>query len=220
MEAGSAAAKDNIQAPAPAMATVRRSHCSDARGMPGYAQPVVNGSPNPTANEWRIPLAFMAGYQQQHPFAGSNRLLQRSVDRFPGPVEAVAMEVENPVGIDPASADAPVPAAVQRRLMMRPRPLGGCWLSWRRFYWSSCSGASDDRLDCRQRRCFRWISRQRADGRGNPRPQRCFFRGQAAHVSLRPSAEGSTQRPWQPCPRRSGGPTPLPPRRYRTGWRP
>ena len=79
-------------------------------------QPIMDyGADSAACNGW-IALAFMARNQEQNPVARGNRALQRPVDRVPGAVETMPMQVEHPVGLDPAGPEAPVPAAVERCL--------------------------------------------------------------------------------------------------------
>lgn len=73
------------------------------------------GADSATFNRW-IALALMARDQQQDPVAGRDRSLQRPVDRIPGAIKSVPMQVEHSVGVNPTRPEAPVPAAVERCL--------------------------------------------------------------------------------------------------------
>lgn len=65
-------------------------------------QPIMDRGADPAAfNGWVAP-ALMARDEEQNPVAGRNRALQRPVDRIPGAVEAVPVQVEHPVGLDAA----------------------------------------------------------------------------------------------------------------------
>lgn len=100
------------------MAPVGGPHRRDARGMAGCSQPIVHGRANSAPFERRLALPFMAGNQEQNPIAARNRALQRPIDRFPGAIEAVAVQVERPVGLDLAGLQAPVPSAIEGRAVM------------------------------------------------------------------------------------------------------
>lgn len=84
------------------MTSVSTPYRGDARGMARGRQPVMHRGPDSAPFERRIALALMAGYQQQDAVARRNRPFQRPVDRLPGPIQAVAMEIEDPVGLHPA----------------------------------------------------------------------------------------------------------------------
>ena len=73
----------------------------DASGMTRNGQPVVHRGPDPAPLQWRIALALMAGNQQQNPVTRGYGAFQRVIDRGPGAIEAVTMEIEDPVGFDP-----------------------------------------------------------------------------------------------------------------------
>ena len=70
------------------MTAVRAPYCSDAWRMPG---------------------------SQQNPFATVNCALERAIDGNPRPVEAMAVQVENPVGFDLSGSKPAIPAAIERR---------------------------------------------------------------------------------------------------------
>ena len=86
--------------------------------MTGNRQPVVNRGANPPPFEARLAASFMARNEEQNPVARRDRSLQRMVDRFPGAVEAVAVEVERPVRVNSPGPKAPIPAAIQRGVAM------------------------------------------------------------------------------------------------------
>lgn len=78
----------------------------------------MDGGPDSSPLERRIAPSFMAGDEEQDPVSGTNRALQRAVDRLPCAVEAVAVQIERSVGLDPAAAQAPIPSAIKRRLQV------------------------------------------------------------------------------------------------------
>ena len=126
-------AKDNIEASAPSVAPMRTSHGSDAWRMAGRRKPVVNGRPDtPPFQRW-FALALVTGDEEQDTVASDDRALQRAVDRLPGPIEIVSVEVDDPVGLDGSGTQAAIPTAVKRRLPMRDCRPGdgdrgtGCW---------------------------------------------------------------------------------------------
>jgi len=75
----------------------------------------VNRGPNSAALQRRFALTLMAGNQQHDPVPGGNRPLQSKVNRLPCTIEAVAMQIQRSVGIDPSRSKPPVPTAVKRR---------------------------------------------------------------------------------------------------------
>jgi hypothetical protein len=84
------------------MATVGAPDCGNPRRMTGSRQPVVHRGANPTAFQRQFALALMPRDQQQNPVTGGNRPLQSSVDRLPSAIEAVAMQIQRSVRLDPA----------------------------------------------------------------------------------------------------------------------
>jgi hypothetical protein len=74
------------------------------------------GSYSPSL-ERRLSLTLMPGDQQHHPVAGGNCAIQPFVDRLPGSVEAVAMEVEDHFRFDPPRPKSAIPAAIERRIL-------------------------------------------------------------------------------------------------------
>lgn len=96
---------------------MRAAHRGDLARMAAMGQPIVNHGTDFAALHWRFSAPFMPRHQQQDPLSARDRLLQRAVDRRPGPIEAVSMKVENPINLDPSRSDRSIPAAVERRLM-------------------------------------------------------------------------------------------------------
>lgn len=85
----------------------------DASGMARNRQPVVNRRTDPAPHQRRVAATFMAGNQQDDPVSLGNRPIQRPIDRFPRPVEAVTMQVEDAVGLHTPRCQPAIPAAVQ-----------------------------------------------------------------------------------------------------------
>jgi len=96
------------------MTAVGAPHRCNARGMARYRQPVVDSSADSAPLQRRFFLALMPGDQQQDPVAGGNCPLKAKVDRLPCPIQAVAVQIQCPIGINPAGAQPPVPAAIER----------------------------------------------------------------------------------------------------------
>ncbi len=71
------------------------------------------GPDTATFDGW-IALAFMPRDEEQDPVAGGYCALQRPIDRIPGAIEGMAMQVEHSVGLDASRSKATVPAAVER----------------------------------------------------------------------------------------------------------
>ena len=94
------------------MSAVRNPHRSDTSCMARSGQPVVYGGTDFPALNGRFSLALMPRNQQQNPVAGRDRALKCPVDRIPGAIEAMTMQVEDPIWVDPSQAKPAVPAAV------------------------------------------------------------------------------------------------------------
>ena len=92
-----------------------------------------------TATDRGIAGTVVAGDEQDDALAASDRLVEAAIDGSPGGVEAHTMEIDNPVWLDRADAQAPVPAAVQGVTGRRPwlRRSGGPGLR-RRSGYSGC----------------------------------------------------------------------------------
>ena len=114
-----ASAKDNIEASAATVAAVRAAHGGDARSVARGGEPVMDGGADSAPLDRRLAPALMAGNQQQDAVSGGDGLLERSVDRFPGAVEIVAVKVERAIGLDVAGAKTLVPTAIQGRCPQR-----------------------------------------------------------------------------------------------------
>ncbi len=115
------ATKDYIEASAAPMAAMRRAHCGDLRRVSRRRQPVVDRGANPAAHDRRIAPSLMPGNQQYDAVPRGNGALQHMIDRGPGTIEVMAMEVEGAVGADISRSQALIPRPVEgRRLQRRP----------------------------------------------------------------------------------------------------
>ena len=199
-------AQDYVEAAAPAVTAVRGPDRGDPRRMARSRQPVVNRGPNSPALHRRLARARVAGDQQQDPLAGSDRPLQRPVDRAPRRVEAVAVKVERAVRArrrprfsrrsqPPSSVACRSFGLCRRRLRRRGGGARPCGLAVRR---------RRDRADGDASAASIGLARQRPDGRGHPAPTaRLRQRLSDAHAPPRPWAAGSAPGPWPTCRRRS-----------------
>ena len=84
------------------MARVGRAHRGDARCVGRCGQPIEHGGADLASPDCVIAGPSMAGDQEHDALTGSNRPFQRVVDRFPGLVEVVAVEVQHAVRFDRA----------------------------------------------------------------------------------------------------------------------
>ncbi len=96
----STAAEDNIEASTPSVTRVSASHGGDFRRMAGHGQPIVNGGADPSPRDRRFTGPLVACNQQDEPVSCPDGILERAVDRRPGAIEAVAVQVECPVRND------------------------------------------------------------------------------------------------------------------------
>lgn len=187
--------------------------------MAGSRQPVVDRGANPAAFERRFALALMPRDQQQYPVSGGNRALQSAIDRLPCPIEAVAMQIQRPVGLDPARSKSPVPTPVERRTLQGCSGLRrwSCrrWLRNPRFWPGYCRC----RRDWRGRWHLNRLARKRPDRCRDSSPKLGFLRGQAAHEPPYPWAAESAPGPWRTCRRRFAWPRRRRPRRCRSDLR-
>ncbi len=194
---------------------MRPANRGDPLGMPGSCQPVMDGGSDAPSLYRQLTWTMMAGDQEKDPLAADNRFLETAIDRGPCSFEVQAMKIKNTIGLDGAAAEPlippPVEGAFSKRLGLKPLWLGSCsprgrfWLLWR-LRWIATWASPD------------WFSRQRPDGRCNPRPKLRLFRAERSHAQRRPWEPGSMprhsstcRRPWQ----RLGAPHP---RRCRSDW--
>lgn len=203
------------------MAAVGGPHRGDLRCMARRMEPIVNGGPYPAPLKRRIAGAGMAGDQEHHPAARSDRSFQTAVDGCPRPVEVEAVEVEHQVGVDGARAKPPVPAGIERR----SGPRVGAGTGRRRSAQRRPARLGRLRGGRLWRRLVQRFAGKRADGRGDPRPERLLVRAERAHARQLPADRrlwGPAPAPghWPPSHRRSAAPRRRLPRRCRPGWRP
>ena len=98
----SAAAKNDVEAAAPAVTAVRAAYRGDARRMARDREPVVNGGANPAAFDRRIAAPTMSGDEEDDARATSNRAFEDMVDRAPCSIETHAMKIQGHIGLDVA----------------------------------------------------------------------------------------------------------------------
>ncbi len=103
------ATKDYIEASATPVTPMRGAHRGDFRGVTRRRQPVVNRGANPAARDWWFAAPFMPGDQQYHALARGDGALEGIIDRRPGAVKVMAVEVEGAVGADISRAEPLVP---------------------------------------------------------------------------------------------------------------
>ena len=104
---------------------MRAPDSGDLRRVARSGQPIVNGGADAASLDGRLAGAGMAGNQQHDAVAALDGLLQAPVDRGPGAVQRVAMEIDGAVGLDRPFGEAPVPAAVEG--LPRTRRPQGRW---------------------------------------------------------------------------------------------
>lgn len=218
--------KNDVKAAATTMPAVGASNGGDSLSMTGVGEPVMDGGADSPALDRRVARARMAGDQQDHPLAVNKGIFQCPINGLPSPFEVMAVEVDNPVGLNRAGFQPPVPARIQRvgdghrpwrRRCGRPRRRAFRLASDRRRprpRWR------DSRLRLRQR-----IAGQRPNRLGHLRPEGLLLRGQAAHrppapLPRCPWAGGSAPSHWRPCRPRCARTRHRRPRRCRSGWRP
>jgi hypothetical protein len=147
-------------------------------------KPVVNGGADLAAQDRRLARTMMARDEQDEAIPGIACAFQGDIDGPPGAVETVTVEVDDPVGLERAGAELPVPRPVERRSGTNGSPqfLPGTGRGTAR------GNASGGGVDCSVIRCavatspfwggFRWLARQGADGRRYPSPELGFVRAE------------------------------------------
>jgi hypothetical protein len=78
-------------------------------------EPVVHRRPDRSAPDRRLARAVMAGDEEHQPLSPRNRLVERSIDRTPGTVEAHPVKVDDMVRSDRPAAEPAIPATVESR---------------------------------------------------------------------------------------------------------
>lgn len=200
------------------MTAMRAAHCGDFVRMPGCGEPVMDRGPDAAALNRRIAGSMMTGDQQDYPLATSDRLLQRTVDRSPGPIEVHAVEIEHPIGLNRAAAQLLIPASVKRLLRDRHSL---CRSGFGR--WQGTLRRLQRVLDLtRLLNGFRFgsIAGERADRCSDPSPKLALLRAERAHGRRCPWAPGSVLYRSPTCRRRLRPPRSPRPNRYRSGSAP
>ncbi len=211
------------------MSPVRAPDRSDPRCMTRNCQPVVHRGPDSATGYGRLARTMVPSDQQQDTIPPGNCLIKRAVDRCPGAVQRVAVEIESSVRLDCSGSQPPLPVSVQRAMdggaRSRRRWRGACRRNsglhprWSGFDFHRGRTGRKRGLD-RLR-----FARQGPNGRGHPRPEFLFLSGELAHGPSRPAppfpwAEGAAPVPWPPCRPRSGWRAGPRPRRCRSGSAP
>jgi hypothetical protein len=201
------------------VAAVGAADRGDSRSVARGGEPVMHRGANFPSLDRGLAGPMMAGDQQQHPLAARDCLLEAAVDRGPGFVQAQPVEVQDAIRSGTSIGEFPIPGAVEGPVRNRHR-----WGLWR---WRRCR---PDRFVRSRAGVMVWcrfgrsltarLSRQRANRRRDPRPERRFLRAERAHGRQRPSARGSRPGRSLTC-RRQSPPPPLPiPRMCRSGLGP
>lgn len=86
------------------MAWMRRPDGGNFAGVPRGGKPVVNHRADRAAPHGRFACALVAGNEQQDALAAHDGVVERSVDRPPGAVEAQSVKVDDTVRLDGAAA--------------------------------------------------------------------------------------------------------------------
>ena len=92
------------------MPAMRAADRSDRMGVARGCQPAADRSSNAPANQRRIASPLVAGNEQNQPLAPRDCALEAVVDGLPCRIKAVTVEVDDSVGLDAATGEAPVPA--------------------------------------------------------------------------------------------------------------
>ena len=87
MEPGSAAAEDDVEASAAAMAAVCAPHRCYFGCVAGNREPVMDRRANPAAPDRRLARPLMPGDQEQHTIPGADCPVECAVDCAPGCVK-------------------------------------------------------------------------------------------------------------------------------------
>ncbi len=189
--AGWLTAQDDVDAATPTVATMGPSDGRYPLPVARCCEPVVDRRADSPALHGRIAGPGMAGDQQQHPLVVNDRLLQGPVDRLPGAIEVVAMEVDDAVRLHRACAKPPVPAGIEGIGDRRPAgPWRRSWPRRRAFWlvwdWGRCRPCRrSGRFRLRRRLATDRLPRKGPDGCGHSRPQGLLLRGEAAHAMPR-----------------------------------
>lgn len=153
------------------MPLVRAAHGGNSRGVARGFQPVVNRGPDPATLDWGIAASRMAGDEQDDPLAGCDRQLESDVNCTPRAIQGHPMKVDDAVRPDVARAKPPIPRRIERphfRCGPRRRRPG-------RTLERARSGFHTSGVRRFGRGLYR-LPGKRADGRGDPLPQRLLVR--------------------------------------------
>jgi len=107
------------------MTPVSAAHGGDPGRVPRCGEPVVDRGADLAPLHWGAAGPMMAGDQQDDALLALDRLLERTVDRPPGAVEAHPMEVDDAVRPDVAGAQPAVPASVEAARGTKQRGTAG-----------------------------------------------------------------------------------------------
>ena len=88
-----------IKTPASAVPGVGSTNRRDAGSMTRGRKPVVDRRPDLAPLHGRLARAMVAGHKQDQAVPGIFRPLERKVDRPPSTVEAVAVKIDDSVGL-------------------------------------------------------------------------------------------------------------------------
>ena len=82
----------------------------DLPSVAGGREPIVDCGANAPALHRRVAWAGVASDQQQHPLGVNERIFERAINGLPGALEIMAVQVDDPVGLDVARAQPAIPA--------------------------------------------------------------------------------------------------------------
>ena len=97
------------------MPLVSCSDGSNVAGMSRCREPVMDGGPDGAPPHRKLAGSLVPGDQQQEALASRYCPVERSIDCPPRTIEAHSMKIDDAVGLDRSIAQAPIPAAVERR---------------------------------------------------------------------------------------------------------
>lgn len=88
------------------------ANCRDPGCVARCREPVVNGGADLATQDRRLARTMMARDEQDEAIAGIACAFQGEIDGPPGAIEAVAVEIHDPVGLERAGAELPVPGPI------------------------------------------------------------------------------------------------------------
>lgn len=91
------------------MPAMRAAHSRNVRRVPRCREPVMDRRADAPTLNGRLTGAMVPSDQQNHAIAAPDRLFETAIDRCPRPVEVHAVQVEHPVRLQIAAANALVP---------------------------------------------------------------------------------------------------------------